>query len=156
MQDKLTIVGQCPKEQTGTKITFKPDAEIFEETHFDYATLREHFQETAFLTKGVKIIFKDEREGQQAENVFHYEGGIREFVEHINKTRETSYDEIFYCEGMKDDIAVEVAFQHYDGYNEVNFSYVNNINTVDGGTHVMGFRSLLQRLLTTMVVNLGF
>ena len=114
VQDKLTIVGQCPKEQTGTKITFKPDAEIFEETHFDYATLREHFQETAFLTKGVKIIFKDEREGQQAENVFHYEGGIREFVEHINKTRETSYDEIFYCEGMKDDISVEVAFQHYD------------------------------------------
>ena len=147
VQDKLTIVGQCPKEQTGTKITFKPDAEIFEETHFDYATLREHFQETAFLTKGVKIIFKDEREGQQAENVFHYEGGIREFVEHINKTRETSYDEIFYCEGMKDDIAVEVAFQHYDGYNEVNFSYVNNINTVDGGTHVMGFRSALTKTI---------
>ena len=147
VQDKLTIVGQCPKEQTGTKITFKPDAEIFEETHFDYATLREHFQETAFLTKGVKIIFKDEREGQQAENVFHYEGGIREFVEHINKTRETSYDEIFYCEGMKDDISVEVAFQHYDGYNEVNFSYVNNINTVDGGTHVMGFRSALTKTI---------
>ncbi len=148
VMDKLTAVGTCDKAKTGTYIHFMPDADIFETTDFSYETLKQHFQETAFLTKGLKITLKDLREKADPEDnavSYHYEGGIKEFVSHINESRTPLYDTIFYCEGIKDDIVVEVAFQHNDGYNESNFSYVNNINTVDGGTHVAGFRTALTK-----------
>ncbi|MCD8157657.1 MAG: DNA topoisomerase (ATP-hydrolyzing) subunit B [Clostridiales bacterium] len=144
--DKLTVIGECDEKLTGSEITFLPDDTIFEETYFDYDTLREHFQETAFLTKGLRITYTDKREEKEKQDSFCYEGGIKEFVHHINKDIKTPvYDDIFYCEGTKDDIIVEVAFQHNDGYIENNYSYVNNINTVDGGTHVAGFRTGLTK-----------
>ncbi|MCD7777823.1 MAG: DNA topoisomerase (ATP-hydrolyzing) subunit B [Clostridiales bacterium] len=144
--DKLTVIGECDENLTGSEITFLPDDTIFEETYFDYDTLREHFQETVFLTKGLRITFTDKREEEEKQDSFCYEGGIKEFVHHINKDIKTPvYDDIFYCEGTKDDIIVEVAFQHNDGYIENNYSYVNNINTVDGGTHVAGFRTGLTK-----------
>ncbi|MCD8214492.1 MAG: DNA topoisomerase (ATP-hydrolyzing) subunit B [Clostridiales bacterium] len=144
--DKLTVIGKCDEALSGSEITFLPDDTIFKETYFDYDTLREHFQETAFLTKGLRITFTDKREEEQKQDSFCYEGGIKEFVRHINNENKTPvYDDIFYCEGVKDDIIVEVAFQHNDGYIESNYSYVNNINTVDGGTHVAGFRTGLTK-----------
>lgn len=146
--DKLTVIGKCDEALSGSEITFLPDDTIFEETYFDYDTLREHFQETAFLTKGLRITFTDKREEKQKQDSFCYEGGIKEFVRHINNENKTPvYDDIFYCEGVKDDIIVEVAFQHNDGYIESNYSYVNNINTVDGGTHVAGFRTGLTKTI---------
>jgi DNA gyrase subunit B len=144
--DKLTVIGECDEEKTGTCVTFKPDAEIFETTVFDIETLREHLQETAFLTKGLRIVLTDKRE-EDMQFVYHYTGGIKEFVAHINRNRTVLYEDIFYCEGLKDGINVEVAFQHNDGYNETSFSYVNNINTVDGGTHVSGFRVALTKTI---------
>ncbi|WP_250278099.1 DNA topoisomerase (ATP-hydrolyzing) subunit B [[Clostridium] colinum] len=138
---QLTVIGQCDKSMTGTEIEFKPDYEIFDELEYNYDTLKQRLQETAFLTKGIKIILKDLREDEIKEQTFHYEGGIKEFVGHINKNKMPVYEDIFYCEGTKDNIFVEVAFQHNDGYLENNYSYVNNINTIDGGTHVAGFRS---------------
>ncbi len=144
--DKLTVTGECGLEDTGTYIHFKPDAEIFEETVFSYDTLKQHLQETAFLTKGIKINLKDLRDEENiSEDVFHYEGGIKEFVEYINKSKVPVYENIFYCEGTKDDIFVEAAFQHNDGFAENTYSYVNNINTVDGGTHLVGFKSGLTK-----------
>ncbi len=143
--DKLTIIGDCDPSLTGSEITFLPDDTIFEETYFDYETLREHFQETAFLTKGLKIIFTDKREEEERQDIYCYEGGIKEFVQHINESKTPVYENVFYCEGAKDDILVEVAFQHNDGYLESSYSYVNNINTTDGGTHVAGFRTGLTK-----------
>ena len=145
--DKLTVVESCEENKTGTFVRFKPDAEIFEEVVFNYETLREHLQETAFLTKGIRIALRDEREGQERQDVFHYTGGIKEFVQHINNGKQPIYDSVFYCEGFKDDIKVEVALQHNDGYNESCYSYVNNINTTDGGTHVTGFRNALTKTI---------
>ncbi len=146
--EALTEIGTCEPEKTGTYVRFMPDGEIFETTEFNFDTLKQHFQETAFLTKGLKITIADKRENADPEDnyaSFHYEGGIKEFVSHINESKTPLYENIFYCEGVKDDIVVEVAFQHNDGYNESNFSYVNNINTVDGGTHVAGFRTALTK-----------
>ncbi|MCD7854826.1 MAG: DNA topoisomerase (ATP-hydrolyzing) subunit B [Clostridiales bacterium] len=143
--NKLTVIGDCDDSLTGSEITFLPDDTIFEETYFDYDVLKEHFQETAFLTKGLRIDFKDNREEEKKNDVFCYEGGIKEFVANINASKTPVYDEIFYCEGTKDDIVVEVAFQHNDGYLESNYSYVNNINTIDGGTHVAGLRTGLTK-----------
>ncbi len=143
--NKLTVIGDCDENLTGSEITFLPDDTIFEEAYFDYDVLKEHFQETAFLTKGLRIDFKDNREEEQKNDVFCYEGGIKEFVANINASKTPVYDEIFYCEGTKDDIIVEVAFQHNDGFLESNYSYVNNINTIDGGTHVAGFRTGLTK-----------
>ena len=146
VMDKLTEVGTCDAAETGTYIRFKPDAEIFETTVFSFETLKQHFQETAFLTKGLRINLKDNRpDAEEKEVSFHYEGGIKEFVEHINENKTPLYDTIFYCEGSKDDIVVEIAFQHNDGFNESNYSYVNNINTTEGGTHVAGFRTALTK-----------
>lgn len=147
VMDKLTEKGTCDETKTGTYVRFKPDAEIFEDTEFNFETLKNHLQETAFLTKGVKITLKDEREGKSKEKVFHYDGGIKEFVQHINRSKQPIYDSIFYCEGFKDDIKVEVAFQHNDGEIENCYSYVNNINTTDGGTHVTGFRNALTKTI---------
>ena len=142
---KLTVIGECDKDVTGTEIEFKPDYEIFDDLEYNYDTLKQRLQETAFLTKGIKITLKDLREENIKEKTFHYEGGIKEFVGHINKNKMPVYEEVFYCEGTKDNIFVEVAFQHNDGYLENNYSYVNNINTVDGGTHVAGFRSAITK-----------
>ncbi len=144
--DKLTVTGECDKAVTGTYVHFKPDAEIFEETVFSYDVLKQHLQETAFLTKGIKIILKDLRE-EEKEDVFHYEGGIKEFVEHINKSKEPVYGDIFYCESVKDNVSVEIAFQHNDGFAECIYSYANNINTTDGGTHLAGFKSGLTKTI---------
>ncbi|MDE6357194.1 MAG: DNA topoisomerase (ATP-hydrolyzing) subunit B [Eubacteriales bacterium] len=141
---KLTPIADCDPNITGTEIEFKPDYEIFDELVFNYETLRQRLQETAFLTKGIKITLKDLRE-EEKEDTFHYEGGIREFVSYINKNKLPVYEEVFYCEGSKDNILVEVAFQHNDGYLENNYSYVNNINTIDGGTHVAGFRTAITK-----------
>lgn len=142
---KLTVVGECDKNVTGTEIEFKPDYEIFDELEYSYETLKQRLQETAFLTKGIKITLRDLRQEDIKEKTFHYEGGIKEFVEHINKNKVPVYEDVFYCEGIKDNIFVEVAFQHNDGYLENSYSYVNNINTIDGGTHIAGFRSAITK-----------
>lgn len=145
--DSLKVVETCPQDKTGTYIRFKPDTEIFEETVFDIDILRHHLQETAFLTKGLKIILTDLRQEDKPQFVYHYLGGIKEFVQNINESKTPMYEEIFYCEGTYNNIAVEVAFQHSDSYNEVNYSYVNNINTIDGGTHIQGFRTALTKTI---------
>ena len=142
----LKVVGNCPVEETGTKVTFLPDPEIFQETTiYDFDVLKQRLREMAFLTKGLKIILTDLREGKENELTFHYEGGIKEFVEYLNKSKDTLYEQIIYCEGVKDKVQVEVAFQHNDGYNEVCDSFVNNIKTPEGGTHLTGFRNALTK-----------
>ena len=141
----LKIEGDCEAEQTGTRVHFMPDGTIFEETIFDYDTLKQRFREMAFLTKGLKIILTDTREGQERTDTFHYEGGIKEFVKYLNRSKESLYPEIIYCEGRKDSVEVEVAMQHNDSYNESTFSFVNNITTPEGGTHLAGFRNALTK-----------
>ena len=141
----LRIEGDCEAEQTGTRVHFMPDDTIFEETIFDYDTLKQRFREMAFLTKGLKIILTDTREGQERTDTFHYEGGIKEFVKYLNRSKESLYPEIIYCEGRKDSVEVEVAMQHNDSYNESTFSFVNNITTPEGGTHLAGFRNALTK-----------
>ena len=143
--EPLTIVGET--EHTGTYVHFLPDDTIFEETVFDYDVLKQRFRETAFLTKGLKINLADLREGMEQEHSFHYEGGIKEFVHFLNHSRQPLYDTIFYASGEKDGVLVEVAFQHNDGYTESIFTFVNNINTPDGGTHLVGFKSGLTKTL---------
>ena len=142
----LKIVGDCDIEDTGTKVTFLPDSEIFQETTvFEFDILMHRLREMAFLTKGIKITLTDLREGLEQQKVFHYEGGIKEFVQYLNKSKEPLYSQIIYCEGVKDNVQVEVAFQHNDGYNEVVDSFVNNIKTPEGGTHLTGFRNSLTK-----------
>lgn len=153
---ELKIIGECENNITGTYVHFKPDNEIFSETEFYFDILKQHLQETAFLTKGIKIILKDLREEPQKEKIFFYEGGIKEFVQHINKSKTPIYDEIFYCEGIKDKISVEIAFQHNDGFLDSTYSYVNNINTMDGGPHVAGFRSGLTKTINDYGRRFGF
>ena len=142
---KLKVVGECEEGKTGTKVTFMPDDTIFEETVFDYNILKQRFREMAFLTKGLKIVLRDEREEELIERTFHYEGGIKEFVTYLNKSKEALYEDVIYCEGMVNNVQVEVAFQHNDGYNEVVDSFVNNIKTPEGGTHLTGFRNSLTK-----------
>ena len=140
----LRVVGDCPAEQTGTKVTFLPDKEIFQETTiFEYDVLKHRLREMAFLTKGIKIVLTDLREGIEQEETFHYEGGIREFVSYLNRSKEALYPEIIYCEGEKDGVSVEVALQHNDSYTENTYGFVNNINTPEGGTHITGFRNAI-------------
>ena len=141
----LTIVGDTDK--TGTFVHFKPDAEIFETTVYDFNILKQRLQETAFLTKGLRIELIDLREDEKHHKVFHYEGGIKEFVSHLNKHKTPIYAEVFYREGEKDGINVEVSFQHNDSYVENVFSFVNNINTTEGGTHLSGFRAAITKTL---------
>ncbi len=158
----LREIGECDIEDTGTKVTFFPDDTIFETTKFDYGTLKTRLRETAFLTKGLKITLRDERpvapkikeDGQMElvdtkirEDVFHYEGGIKEFVQYLNRSTTPLYDDVIYCEGIKDNVLVEVAMQHNDGYNDSTYGFVNNITTPEGGTHVSGFRSALTRTI---------
>ncbi|RHS22371.1 DNA topoisomerase (ATP-hydrolyzing) subunit B [Clostridium sp. AM30-24] len=140
----LKIVGDCPTDKHGTKVTFLPDKTIFEETIYDYDTLKIRLRETAFLTKNLKIILRDEREDKK-EKVFHYEGGIKEFVSYLNRSNVPLYDNVIYCEGKKDNVLVEVAMQHNDSYTENIYSFVNNINTPEGGTHLTGFRNALTK-----------
>ncbi len=143
--NKLKIIGDCPSEKTGTRVQFKPDGTIFEDTVFEYDTLKTRLRETAFLTKGLKIVLKDDRGGQEKEKIFHYEGGIKEFVTYLNRSKEFLYEQIMYFEGMKNGVYVEVALQHNDSYNESVYTFVNNINTPEGGTHLVGFRNALTK-----------
>ena len=141
----LKIVGDCPLEETGSKVTFSPDGSIFEDTVYDYEVLRQRLREMAFLTKNLRIILTDKRPGQERTETFHYEGGIKEFVEYLNKSKEALYENVIYCEGERDGVYVEVAMQHNDSYNESTFSFVNNITTPEGGTHLAGFRNALTK-----------
>ena len=139
----LEMVGETTRR--GTKVTFLPDKEIFEETVYDFDILKERLREMAFLTKGIKIVLIDERPEERVERIFHYEGGLREYIQFLNKSKQCLYEDIIYCEGKKDDVYVEVALQHNDTYNETCFSFVNNINTPEGGTHMTGFRNALTK-----------
>ena len=142
---KLKVIDECEPEKTGTMVTFLPDKEIFEDTVFDYDTLKQRFREMAFLTKGLKIRLHDEREEKTVTKEFHYEGGIKEFVTYLNRSKTALYPEIIYCEGEKDGVVVEVALQHNDSYNETTYGFVNNITTPEGGTHIVGFRNALTK-----------
>ena len=144
--NKLEIIDTCDKDKTGTMVTFEPDDTIFEETVFDYDTLKNRFREMAFLTKGLKIVLEDLRdEENHKKHEFHYEGGIKEFVTYLNRSKTALYDDVLYFEGVKDDVAVEVALQHNDSFNESVFSFVNNITTPEGGTHLTGFRNAITK-----------
>ena len=140
----LKVVGSCDKEKTGTRVSFLPDKEIFEDTVYDFDILKNRLREMAFLTKGIKIILRDDREDKK-EKVFHYEGGIKEFVQYLNRSKTPLYENIIYCEGTVNNISVEVAFQHNDDYNESIYSFVNNINTPEGGMHLTGFRNAITK-----------
>ena len=142
---KLKVIGECEPEKTGTMVSFLPDDEIFDDTIFDYDTLKRRFREMAFLTKGLHIVLTDERGEEKKENSFCYEGGIKEFVTYLNRSNTELYPDIIYCEGEKDGVMVEVAMQHNDAYTENSYSFVNNITTPEGGTHVEGFRSALTK-----------
>lgn len=141
----LKVIGDCDPEKSGTQVTFSPDGSIFEDTVFDYDTLKQRLREMAFLTKGIRICLIDEREGVEQEKEFHYEGGIKEFVTYLNHSKEALYDSVIYCEGEKDGVYVEVAMQHNDSYNDATYSFVNNITTPEGGTHLAGFRNALTK-----------
>ncbi len=141
----LEIIGDCSEEESGTKVTFFPDDTIFEETIFDFDILKQRFREMAFLTKGLRITLIDNREEEPKERSFHYEGGIKEFVQYLNKGKTPLYENILYFEGTKNGVYVEVALQHNDSYNESTYSFVNNINTPEGGTHLAGFRNSLTK-----------
>ena len=142
----LKVVGTCPADQHGTEVHFLPDPEIFEETVYDFEILRIRLQETAFLTKGLRILLKDDRE-EKREKVFHYEGGIQEFVTYLNKGKVPLYSDVIYCEGTKDGVFVEVAMQHNDSYTESIYSFVNNVNTPEGGTHLAGLKNALTKTI---------
>ena len=142
----LEMTGTCSLEQHGTRVSFLPDKEIFEETVFDYDTLKIRLRETAFLTKNLKIVLRDNRE-EKHEKTFHYEGGIREFVTYLNKGKTPLYENVLYCEGTRDGVYVEVSMQHNDSYTENIYSFVNNINTPEGGTHLAGFKNALTKTL---------
>ena len=142
----LKVVGECEQGKTGTKVTFLPDPTIFEETVYDYNVLKQRLREMAFLTKNLKIILRDLRpEEGPIEKTFHYEGGIREFVTYLNKSKTPLYEDVLYFEGKKDNVYVEVAMQHNDSYTESSYSFVNNINTPEGGTHLAGFRNAITK-----------
>ena len=141
----LKEIGTCQEDQTGTRVDFLPDPEIFEETVFDYDTLKTRLRETAFLTRGLKITLRDDRGEEPVEKSFHYEGGIKEFVQYLNRSKTALYPDIIYCEGTLNDVMVEVAIQHNDSYQENSYGFVNNILTPEGGMHIMGFRNALTK-----------
>ena len=142
---KLEVIGECDENASGTKVTFLPDPTIFEETVFDYSVLKQRFREMAFLTKGLKIVLRDDREEDSKEKTFHYEGGIKEFVTYLNRSKTALYEDVIYCEGIVNNVAVEVAMQHNDSYSDNTYGFVNNITTPEGGTHVVGFRNALTK-----------
>ena len=141
----LEVSGYCPMEDSGTQVSFKPDGEIFEDLIYDYDVLKRRLRETAFLTANLCIVLRDLRDEEMREEKFHYEGGIREFVKYLNRSTTPLYDEIIYCEGLKDGVQVEVAMQHNDSYSDNTYGFVNNIITPEGGTHIMGFRSAVTK-----------
>ena len=143
----LKVVGECDQNKSGTKVIFKPDKTIFEDTVYDFDVLKTRLRETAFLTKGLKIRLTDKREDPEKTREFHYEGGIREFVKYLNNSKESLYNDIMYFEGKKNNVYVEVAMQHNDAYNESVYTFVNNINTPEGGTHLVGFRNALTKTM---------
>ena len=142
---KLEVIDSCPEEETGTTVTFMPDDTIFEETVFDFDVLKTRLRETAFLTKNLKIVLRDTRPEEVIERTFHYEGGIKEFVSYLNRSKTPLYDEVLYFEGKQSNVLVEVAMQHNDSFNESVFSFVNNITTPEGGTHLTGFRNAITK-----------
>lgn len=143
--EPLKIIGDCDENFTGTEVTFLPDDSIFEETLYDYKTLEIRLRETAFLTKNLRIVLRDIREEDEIEKTFHYEGGIKEFVTYLNKGKTPLYDDVIYCEGTVNNVYVEVAMQHNDAYTENSLSFVNNINTPEGGTQVEGFKRAITK-----------
>ncbi len=143
--EKLDVIGECEPDRTGTKVIFMPDDTIFEDTVFDYDVLKQRFREMAFLTRGLKIVLRDERPEEAVEKTFHYEGGIKEFVTYLNRSKTALYEDIIYCEGVINNVAVEVAMQHNDSYSDNTYGFVNNITTPEGGTHVVGFRNALTK-----------
>ena len=145
VMEKLNVIGDCEEGKTGTKVTFLPDDTIFETTIFDFNVLKQRFREMAFLTKGLKIVLKDDREEEPKERTFHYEGGIKEFVTYLNRSATPLYEQIIYCEGMVNNVSVEVAMQHNDSYSDNTYGFVNNITTPEGGTHVVGFRNAITK-----------
>lgn len=145
VKNDLKVIGTYEGDYTGTEVTFLPDKTIFEETVYDYNVLKTRLRETAFLTKNLKIILRDVREGMEAEDIFHYEGGIKEFVTYLNTGKTPLFEQVVYCEGTKNDVYVEVSFQHNDGYNENVYSFVNNIITPEGGTHLEGFKRAMTK-----------
>ena len=145
VQYPLKVVGECDPSLHGTTVTFLPDKEIFEETVYDYSILEDRLREMAFLTKNLRIVLRDVREGKEQEKTFHYEGGIKEFVGYLNGSSVPLYPEVIYCEGTKDGVYVEVALQHNDSFNESVYSFVNNINTPEGGMHLAGFRNAVTK-----------
>ena len=143
--NKLEVIDTCPIEKTGTEVRFLPDDTMFEETVYDYDVLKTRLRETAFLTKGLRIVLRDLRPDPVVEKAFHYEGGIKEFVSYLNKSKTALYPDIIYCEGERDGVLVEVAMQHNDSYQENTYGFVNNITTPEGGTHIVGFRNALTK-----------
>lgn len=142
---KLKVIGECEPEKTGTMVTFLPDKEIFEETVFDFNVLKQRLREMAFLTRNIRIVLRDERPEEPVEKIFHYEGGIIEFIAYLNKGKTPLYPDTIYCEGSRDGVYVEVAMQHNDSYTESSYSFVNNITTPEGGTHLTGFKNALTK-----------
>ena len=143
--EPVKVIGECDAEKHGTKVTFWPDGTIFEETVYDYNTLKQRLRETAFLTKGLRIVLTDTREDSSHNHEFHYAGGIKEFVTYLNRSKEALYPEVIYCEGTVNGVYVEVAMQHNDSYNDATYSFVNNIITPEGGTHLAGYRNALTK-----------
>jgi len=141
----LKVIGECEPEKSGTRVEFLPDNEIFEDTVYDFDVLKTRLRETAFLTKGLRITLRDLRVEPAKERVFHYEGGIKEFVQYLNRSKTALYEDIIYCEGIEKGVAVEVAIQHNDSYQETTYGFVNNILTPDGGTHIQGFRNAITK-----------
>jgi DNA gyrase subunit B len=150
-QTKLKVMGEVPKKQTGTKVWFKPDHLIFTELVYNYATLASRLRELSFLNKGVTITLKDERAEQEKEETFLAKNGLREFVQHLNANRKPLHQEVIYLETTRDDVGIELALQYNDGYNDTVFSFVNNINTHEGGTHLTGFKSALTRVINQYI-----
>ena len=147
--EPVKVIGNCSAEKHGTKVNFHPDPTIFEDTVYDYDTLKQRLRETAFLTKGLRIVLSDARVDPVHTHEFHYAGGIKEFVTYLNKSKEALYPEVIYCEGTRDGVYVEVAMQHNDSYNDATYSFVNNIITPEGGTHLAGFRNALTKTFNT-------
>ena len=145
VMEKLAVIGECEEGKSGTKVTFLPDDTIFETTIFDFNVLKQRFREMAFLTKGLKIVLRDDREEEPKERTFHYEGGIKEFVSYLNRSATPLYEQIIYCEGMVNNVSVEVAMQHNDSYSDNTYGFVNNITTPEGGTHLTGFKNALTK-----------
>ncbi len=155
-QTRLKVLRDVPKKETGTTVWFKPDAQIFTDLVYRYDTLALRLRELAFLNKGVVISLKDERAGQEKEETFHAKGGLKEFVQHLNTTRKPLHPEVLYVEATKDDVGIELALQYNDGYNDTTFSFVNNINTHEGGTHLTGFKAALTRVINSYAQKGGF